>query len=90
MCWFLVDPETGQHVRRVSKPVKSGGERVYVNDLVSDALHHTAWHFHEFLARYPTRPPLEDLATFVVEGSIPTSFRGFNRQKLKAHQAAFT
>jgi hypothetical protein len=88
MCWFIVDPNTGRHVRHVKQPVKRG-DRLYVNDLASDGLHDQAWHFHELLADHPTRPPLEDLASFVIEGRIPASFKGLSQRKLKTHQAAF-
>jgi hypothetical protein len=88
MSWFIINPKTGKHVRHVKQPVKSG-DRLYVNDLFSDGLHDQAWHFHEFLARYPTQPPLEDLSSFVIEGRIPASFKGLSQRKLTTHKAAF-
>jgi hypothetical protein len=89
MCWFIIDPKTGRHVRRVTRPAKKGADTLYVNDLASDALHDHAWQFHELLAEHSTRPPLEDLASFVIEGCVPASFQGLNQRKLKMHRAAF-
>lgn len=88
MCWFIIDPNTGRHLRHVRQPVKKG-DKLYLNDLISDGMHDQAWHFHELLAEHPTRPPLEDLASFVIEGQIPASFESLSQRKLKTHQTAF-
>jgi len=88
MCWFTIDPSTGRHLRQVSQPVKKG-DMLYMNDLASDGMHDQAWRFHEFLTEHPTRPPLENLASFVIEGLVPASFKGLSQRKLKTHPADF-
>jgi hypothetical protein len=72
MCWFVIDPQTGEHLRQVEKPARGRERTLYLHNLALDGFFDTLWGFHAFLAHHP-RPPFEDLVAFAVDGTIPES-----------------
>lgn len=84
MCWFVIDPQTGEYLRPVEKPVPGQEPTLYLHNLHLDAFHDALWAFQEFLARHP-RPPFADLITFVVDGTVPSSMRALPSPDLARH-----
>jgi hypothetical protein len=68
----VIDPQTGEHLRQVEKPVPGHELTLYLHNLALDAFFDVLWAFKEFLAHHP-RPPFGDLVAFVVDGTIPQS-----------------
>src|SRR3954462_15098996 len=87
MCWFVISPRTGKHLRQVDKPVPGPERTLYLQNGAFDVFFDTAWDFKEFLALY-SRPPFKDLVAFVVDGKIPESMMPLLGLGLAEHHKA--
>ncbi len=86
MCWFVIDSGTGKHLDQVDMPTP-GDQRLYLHNLALDSFFDTAGAFEQFLAPH-SRPPFEDLVSFVVDGVTPKSMAPLAGPKLDRHRKA--
>ncbi|MBN9121555.1 MAG: hypothetical protein J0I06_20800 [Planctomycetes bacterium] len=87
MCWFIVDPETGEHEQHIETANQVQEGKVYAPNGFFDGFFDAAWAFEWFLASHP-RPPFEDLVAFVVDGHIPASLHDRIGPELDRHHRA--
>lgn len=87
MCWFIVDPKTGEYGEHVKTPSRGDTNTLYLHGLAFDSFFDIRWAFELFLAPHP-RPPFEDLVAFVVDGWIPESFHFLMGPELGQHHQA--
>jgi hypothetical protein len=87
MCWFVISPRTGKHLRQVEKPARGPRRTLYLHDGAFDAFFEIGSRVKELIARHP-RPPFEDLVAFVVDGMIPESMMPLVGPDLGRHHTA--
>ncbi len=85
MCWFIIDPKTGDYGEHVKKPTP--GSNLYLHNLAFDSFFDTRYAFERFLSSY-SRPSFEDFVAFVIDGEVRDSFRHIPREELLDHQRA--
>lgn len=82
-CWFELNPKTGEIGDCLEDEEDIDPDAFYVDDGWQDSFHDDVWDFHEHLAHF-TRPSIQELNKFLIDGVVPSSLSQLDRSVLEA------